>query len=91
MTLLTDLQGAVKFRAARLNGAGGDPNSVWATSSASPNERAGAALERADFEEQFSLAVDDAERVEVCQRWLSTYRRISNEERSAPRRDTDTD
>lgn len=72
MSLLTDdLEGAVQHRARRLNGCG-----------SSTYERAAAALERADFDEQFSLAADDAERITVCQRWLDSYRSIWNAERS---------
>jgi hypothetical protein len=41
----------------------------------------GSCLERRDFEEQFSLAEDDAERITICQRWLEIYRVISKAER----------
>ena len=39
----------------------------------------GSRLERRDFEEQFSLAEDDAERITICRRWLDIYRSIASE------------
>lgn len=74
MSLVADLQGAVQHRARRLHGGG---RTLY--------ERTAAALERADFDEQFSLAEDDAERITICQRWLNSYRSISNAERSTAR------